>query len=103
MWRNGNWSVGIPFLGESLQILGASRHVAAGAEPFVGAGDADGIQLGLFVSPDRCPLDAAVHVLRERVASLDAVDLQVQHPSFEARMNVAGAQIGRCRFAHARP
>ena len=70
---------GVPLGVEALDLAGGAGHVATGAEPLVGAGEAHGVELGLLVGPHRGPLDAPVHVLGERVAPLDPVDAQVQH------------------------
>ena len=97
---------GVPLGGEPLGVLGLPGHVAAGAEPLVGAGEAHRVELGLVVGPDRGPLDAAVHVLGERVAPLDPVDAQVQHAVGDVRDEVRAPEVGARRgvgIAHARP
>ena len=47
----------VPLAREALGVVGVARHVATGAEPLVGAGEADGVELGLVVGPDRGALD----------------------------------------------
>ena len=69
-------------------------EVAAGAEPVAGAGEAHRVELGLAVGPDRGALEAAVHVLGERVALLDPVDAQVQHAAGDVRDEVRAPEVG---------
>ena len=91
----------VPLGGEALGILALPGEVATDAEPLAGAGEAHGVELGLAVGPDGGALEAAVHVLGERVALLDPVDADVQHAVGDVRDQVPAAEIGS--VAHACP
>ena len=84
----------VPLGREPLGVLGAAGQVATGTEPVAGAGEAHRVELGLAVGPDRGPLEAAVHVLGERVALLDPVDAQVQHATVDVRDEVLAPEVG---------
>ena len=89
----------VPLGREALGVLGVAGQVAAGAEPVAGAGEAHRVELGLAVGPDRGALEAAVHVLGERVALLDAVDAQVQHAPVDVRDEVLAPEVGDVEIA----
>jgi hypothetical protein len=98
----------VPLGRQPLGVLGPPRHVAPGGEPLVGAGEAHGVELGLGVGPDRGPLEGAVHVLGEGVATLGAIDAQVQHTTPDLGHDVTGPEVGRLDrcggcVGHARP
>ena len=78
-------------------------QVAADAEPLAGPGEAHRVELGLAVGPDRGALDAAVHVLGERVALLDAVDAEVQDATVDVRDEVLAPEVGGFEVGHLTP
>jgi len=69
---------GVPLVGQPLRVLRSTGHVAASGEPSIGTGEADRIEFGLRVGPDRRPLERPIHVLSEGVASIGAIDPQMQ-------------------------
>jgi hypothetical protein len=84
----------VPFRGQTVGVLGLAGEITADTEPVAGAGEADRIELGLAVGPDRRPLQSAVHVLRECIALLDAVDAHVQHAVGDVRDQVRAPELG---------
>jgi hypothetical protein len=84
----------VPLDRETLTVVGVAGHVPARAEPVVGPGQADRVERGLVVGPDRGALDRAIHVLGEGVAPLRPIDAQVQHPAPDLGPEVGRTEVG---------
>ena len=70
-------------------------HIAAGAEPLVGAGEADGVEFGLLVGPDGGSLEAAIHVLGVGIAPLGPVNPQVKDAPADLGEEETAPEVGR--------
>ena len=66
--------LGCPEVEQFLTSLAVDGQVAAGTEPSLGTGDADGIEISSTVGPDGGTLDRSVHVLGESIPSFRAID-----------------------------